>query len=390
MKCQKCGQEVSENNRFCPQCGAKLEMYFFWDIEVEFNSETMGKSKIVQGKKIVLDSEAMVEELKKAESQIISLYSSMNIEDENSIRNIREQIKAISQKYNIAFTIVEELDYRLKKIKGIFEKEKPDSGKKEESKSGIFIDGSFENLKNMVEKNDKRHSMESVLIFLASLIILFFEGKAWIRELMSSFGNKWAFMWAVYDVVMYIFFDALIAYVVWRISERFIYKNKQKISEMCLNMLVINDVQALYTIQMIHWAIGMLLLPNKCKKFIVAGNASNSGKSILFGQFLDSLFDANRIMSKDRLFQNTTKAYWEHEIQRGIDLSGVKKIRLHDLRHSHASLLISKLGAQPNLVADRLGHEKVQTTLSTYSHLYPDQSRELANQLEKLVETDEN
>ena len=79
MKCQKCGQEVSENNRFCPQCGAKLEMYFFWDIEVEFNSETMGKSKIVQGKKIVLDSEAMVEELKKAESQIISLYSSMNI-----------------------------------------------------------------------------------------------------------------------------------------------------------------------------------------------------------------------------------------------------------------------------------------------------------------------
>lgn len=246
MKCQKCGQEVSENNRFCPQCGAKLEMYFFWDIEVEFNSETMGKSKIVQGKKIVLDSEAMVEELKKAESQIISLYSSMNIEDENSIRNIREQIKEISQKYNIAFTIVEELDYRLKKIKGTFEKEKLDSGKKEESKSGIFIDGSFENLKNMVEKNDKRHSTESVIIFFASLIILFFEGKAWIRELMSSFGNKWAFMWAVYDVVMYIFFDALIAYVVWRISERFIYKNKQKISEMCLNMLVINDVQALY------------------------------------------------------------------------------------------------------------------------------------------------
>ena len=80
----------------------------------------------------------------------------------------------------------------------------------------------------------------------------------------------------------------------------------------------------------------------------------------------------------------------QDEIQRGIDLSGVKKIRLHDLRHSHASLLISKLGAQPNLVADRLGHEKVQTTLSTYSHLYPDQSREFANQLEKLVETDEN
>ena len=96
------------------------------------------------------------------------------------------------------------------------------------------------------------------------------------------------------------------------------------------------------------------------------------------------------LMAKDRLFQNTTKAYWEHEIQRGVELSGVKRIRLHDLRHSHASLLISKLGAQPNLVADRLGHEKIQTTLSTYSHLYPDQSRKLADQLEKLAEVDEN
>ena len=53
------------------------------------------------------------------------------------------------------------------------------------------------------------------------------------------------------------------------------------------------------SIQMIRWALGMLLLPNKCKKFIVAGNASNSGKSILFGQFLDSLFDANRISRVD-------------------------------------------------------------------------------------------
>ena len=73
-----------------------------------------------------------------------------------------------------------------------------------------------------------------------------------------------------------------------------------------------------------------------------------------------------------------------------LSCQGVKRIRLHDLRHSHASLLISKLGAQPNLVADRLGHEKIQTTLSTYSHLYPDQSRKLADQLEKLAEAAEN
>lgn len=44
---------------------------------------------------------------------------------------------------------------------------------------------------------------------------------------------------------------------------------------------------------------------------------------------------------------------------------------------------------QPNLVADRLGHEKIQTTLSTYSHLYPDQARKLADELDKLIESDE-
>ena len=73
-----------------------------------------------------------------------------------------------------------------------------------------------------------------------------------------------------------------------------------------------------------------------------------------------------------------------------MKLSGVKKIRLHDIRHSHASLLISKLGAQPNLVAERLGHEKIETTLATYSHLYPNQACKLADQLNDLMEeTDE-
>ena len=94
------------------------------------------------------------------------------------------------------------------------------------------------------------------------------------------------------------------------------------------------------------------------------------------------------MMPDDRLFA-ITKIYLERELKRGIKLSGVKSIRLHDLRHSHASLLISKLGAQPKLVADRLGHEKVQTTLSTYSHLYPDQARSLADRLEEFKESQE-
>lgn len=88
------------------------------------------------------------------------------------------------------------------------------------------------------------------------------------------------------------------------------------------------------------------------------------------------------LADNDRLF-GITKYYLEHEMKRGVEKSGVKKIRIHDLRHSHASLLIS-LGTSPNLVAQRLGHEKIQTTLNTYSHLYPNQARDLAEQLESL------
>lgn len=95
------------------------------------------------------------------------------------------------------------------------------------------------------------------------------------------------------------------------------------------------------------------------------------------------------IMGDDRLFA-VTKSYLEKEMLRGCRLSGVKKIRIHDLRHSHASLLISRLGAQPNLVAERLRHEKIQTTLSIYSHLYPNQSRDLADHLNRLVTEPDN
>ena len=71
-------------------------------------------------------------------------------------------------------------------------------------------------------------------------------------------------------------------------------------------------------------------------------------------------------------------------MQYGIDTSGVKRIRVHDIRHSHASLLV-ELGFSPLLIAERLGHERVQTTMDTYSHLHPNKQVEVANQLDKLA-----
>ncbi|BFK94168.1 site-specific integrase [Blautia producta] len=86
------------------------------------------------------------------------------------------------------------------------------------------------------------------------------------------------------------------------------------------------------------------------------------------------------ITAKERMFR-FTKSFMEHEMVRGIKETGVKRIRLHDLRHSHASLLV-EMGFQPLAIAERLGHEKIETTLSTYSHLYPNKQLELADKLE--------
>lgn len=69
-------------------------------------------------------------------------------------------------------------------------------------------------------------------------------------------------------------------------------------------------------------------------------------------------------------------------MQRGIKESGVKRIRIHDMRHSHASMLV-EMGFSPLEIANRLGHEKIETTLNTYSHLYPDKQEQLAYRLDK-------
>lgn len=84
----------------------------------------------------------------------------------------------------------------------------------------------------------------------------------------------------------------------------------------------------------------------------------------------------------DRAF-HFTKHFLRHEMQRVCKKSGVKPIRIHDLRHSHASMLI-KLGFSPLLISERLGHERIQTTLDTYSHLYPNKGNVVSNTLNKL------
>ena len=104
-------------------------------------------------------------------------------------------------------------------------------------------------------------------------------------------------------------------------------------------------------------------------------------------QELSDYIQSRYMLDADERLFPVTKSYLSHEMIRGCKKTGAKKIRIHDIRHSHASLLINQ-GCDALMLADRLGHEKVSTTLNTYSHLFPHKQQELVHSLESLQATD--
>lgn len=70
-----------------------------------------------------------------------------------------------------------------------------------------------------------------------------------------------------------------------------------------------------------------------------------------------------------------------HEL---LEKNGLPIVRFHDLRHSHASLLV-KLGVQPKIISERLGHSNISITMDLYSHLYEEADREVADMFENLI-----
>ncbi len=130
----------------------------------------------------------------------------------------------------------------------------------------------------------------------------------------------------------------------------------------------------------------------KGQDYITTPKTPKSNRTIKLPKFLSEemkdyfamIYD---IEPKDRIFQ-VTKSFLHHEMERGAKLSGVKKIRIHDLRHSHISHLID-LGFSAVAIADRVGHESIDITYR-YSHLFPSKQVSMADKLDEVNANFEN
>lgn len=85
-----------------------------------------------------------------------------------------------------------------------------------------------------------------------------------------------------------------------------------------------------------------------------------------------------------RIFPTMTKHLLHHEMTRGSKAAGLKRIRIHDLRHSHATMLV-EMGVSVPSIAARLGHSG-ETVTHRYLHLLPGSEAAIANKLDSMME----
>lgn len=118
--------------------------------------------------------------------------------------------------------------------------------------------------------------------------------------------------------------------------------------------------------------------------FITSPKTESSDRKITIPEFLQKelkefLDRQYGLEPENRIFPITDRAV-QKRMKQEIEELGLKNIRVHELRHSHIALLIEK-GMQPLVIAQRVGHDSVNTTMNIYGHLYPNKQREVADLL---------
>lgn len=122
----------------------------------------------------------------------------------------------------------------------------------------------------------------------------------------------------------------------------------------------------------------------KGKDYITSPKTEKSNRIIRMPGFLSEemqnyISHIFHVKKNERIFP-VTKSYIEREMKRGTQKQGLEQIRVHDLRHSHVSLLID-LGFSAIAIADRVGHESIEITYH-YAHLFPSKQGEIADRLD--------
>lgn len=120
--------------------------------------------------------------------------------------------------------------------------------------------------------------------------------------------------------------------------------------------------------------------------YISTPKTPNSVRSISVPQFLFKevmdYISENDIKKNERLIPHTV-AFLTYHLSVGCERSGVHQIRIHDIRHSHVSLLINQ-GFSAIAIAKRVGHKHISTTMNVYAHLFPNRQERLVQALEDI------
>ncbi|ETP71232.1 Integrase [Lachnospiraceae bacterium JC7] len=123
----------------------------------------------------------------------------------------------------------------------------------------------------------------------------------------------------------------------------------------------------------------------KSRDVVTTPKTPKSNRVIRLPDFLceemkDCLKMFYHILPNDRIFQSMSKHILSTEMEIGCKASGVKKIRIHDLRHSHVSLLINQ-GFTALDIGQRVGHNSEKITYR-YAHMFPTRQDDMAEFLD--------
>lgn len=128
------------------------------------------------------------------------------------------------------------------------------------------------------------------------------------------------------------------------------------------------------------------------KDIITSPKTDESRRKVSMPQFLCDEIDeylemCYELKQTDRLFP-VSKDYLERKMIAGCEKAGIKRIRIHDLRHSHVSLLIEQ-GFNAVEIGHRVGHKSVEITYR-YAHLFAAKERNIANALDEMRGDDDH